>query len=273
MNIDNNNLEKNNKTFVDEILNELSELDFSKIKNLMVVCLGILSPLVPLIFLYRRDLLKELELIGVLILALTINSILIMFNTIIYKLKERKDIELLLMKTETMVEKDRDIISCFELLNKFYDKKILIKCLEKDFSCIDDLKENNELIEQLEKVRDILLIKDGIIINEEEIYIQGNNSKKILEENIKKINKRLEGIKNKKVYENESFEMAFLVNIVIGLIIIILKVVSYLNIYSMSLKGILIVIIMGYCGGIFSLINANLKLKYTEFKLKRIRKR
>lgn len=243
MDRDNNNLEKNNISFLDKILNQLYELDFSNIKNLMVVILGITSPLLPLIFLYRRDLVKELELTGVLIFALIINSILIIFDTIIYKIKCKKDLELMLIRAKIISKNTEDLINSNQLSNIYV------------------LNKNNQLDEQLDKIE-----------KAEQSSQQIKNNLDILKNICKTIKLRLNEIKNEKSYENNSFEMAFLNNIVIGLIVIIVKFLSYLNICNISLKNLVIIIFSGYCGGIVILISTILKLKYNEIKLKRISK-
>ena len=69
-------MQNNNKNFLDEILNEVSKLEFNKIYNLLFAIVGLICPSIPIIFLYRQDVIKKFDLIGTLIIAITINSII-----------------------------------------------------------------------------------------------------------------------------------------------------------------------------------------------------
>ena len=60
--------------FLGNILMEVSEFNFNKLNNLAIVFVGILSPIIPITFLFRKDIVDGMNIIPLLIITITINT-------------------------------------------------------------------------------------------------------------------------------------------------------------------------------------------------------
>ncbi|HAT4302983.1 TPA: hypothetical protein I9089_003126 [Clostridium perfringens] len=149
-------MQNDNKNFLYEILNEVSKLEFYKIYNLLFAIVGLICPSIPIIYLYRQDVIKKFDLIGTLIIAITINSIIALLCRIIVTSTRTKSIQckkykcrIINIKLKKSITKLNENIGTN--LNNKNIKKYLKKIKIKSINLKNTIKNLDNEIEELSK--------------------------------------------------------------------------------------------------------------------------
>lgn len=238
-------MQNDNKNFLDEIISDVSELEFKKIHNLIFSIVGLLSPTVPLIFLYKQNVVKEFSLIGALVISITINAIIVLFLRVLF----------LFMDTTCLYYK----VNRMSIRIKFYRKKS---------RKLDSKEEFIEKILEKEKNKfELLLLKFYLKIRRFKLK---SFDKKIsrLERKYKKLNVEYELSKEKDYFNmNRCVQCAILFNLITGASIIFFKVLTILNWININFKQILIVILLLYLGIVLNCIYYGIMSWITNLKV------
>ncbi|SUY39753.1 hypothetical protein [Clostridium perfringens] len=240
-------MENKDKQFLDTLLMDLSNLDFKKFHNLLFVIAGISSPTIPLIFLFKKELIKEYDLIGVLIISIIINSIITFFLRI-----------LVLMNDTNRVNIKTNI--SFIKFSIYLKKQEKLKIKEEFKNKI--LKSNNS--------KKIIFYRFWINIRAMRIKIFDKRISK-LDEKIKQTLEESELLSKTSFKVNSCFEMAILINMSMGLCVIFYKSLVCLGKSKVNFNIMLESLIKGYILIIIFTILSWLILKISNQIVKRLR--
>ncbi len=207
-----------NQSIFDICLNELSELKFDKTKNILIVLIGGSSPVIPLIYLYRKDLFEKMDFIEVLVIGICINIILLfMINYIsffknylkIYCQHLKLDLEMSSIKASNVLLK-KYIISAFKNIEN------------KDINKLD----------RLTKIK----LKLAKVFQDKE------------EKGYSNLKTTIKYIKDKRTYEvfNYDFLIAINMNIIVGAVVILIKLLTFIKIIDINFKEICWILIFLY---------------------------
>ena len=238
-------MQNENKNFLDEIINDVSELEFKKIHNLIFSIVGLLSPTVPLIFLYKQDIVKEFSLIGVLVISITINAIIVLFLRVLF----------LFMDTTCLYYK----VNRMSIKIKSYRKKSIKLDSKEEFI--------KKILEKEKNKFELVLLKLYLKIRELKLK---SFDKKIsrLECKSTKLNAELELSKEKDDFNmNRCFQSAILFNLITGASIIFFKVLTILNWININFKQILIAMLFLYLGIVLDCIYYGIMSWTTNLKV------
>lgn len=212
-----NNL-KNNKSFVEQILANASKLEFININNLIQSVLGLLSPVVPILFLYRSDVINKINITGAIVIGITINAILLIGTSVIFQSL------IISMMTGTVIRAEK--------INSF--NKFAIKLFHKDTKKLEmyvdervrSIKENGDYSKYRIRIN-ILRVKGGIF-------------KFVLTRSTRKVDNLI--YKFKKIKEKDDnliFYFSVFWNILLGGMVVLGKMLTYMELSSINFQGML----------------------------------
>ncbi|MDU4320142.1 MAG: hypothetical protein E7I47_12620 [Clostridium sp.] len=212
-----NNL-KNNKSFVEQILANASKLEFININNLIQSVLGLLSPVVPILFLYRSDVINKINITGAIFIGITINAILLIGTSVIFQSL------IISMMTGTVIRAEK--------INSF--NKFAIKLFHKDTKKLEmyvdervrSIKENGDYRKYRIRIN-ILRVKGGIF-------------KFVLTRSTRKVDNLI--YKFKKIKEKDDnliFYFSVFWNILLGGTVVLGKMLTYMELSSINFQGML----------------------------------
>lgn len=235
-------IQKNNavKGAVDSIILDIAEFKYDKLYNLMLFIIGISSPVIPITFLFRSDLLEKDNIIYILIITIIINIIIFIFCTIVNRLNRWAKIYLSAKVIEYYMFK----------IKKINDK--LMKQMERNKKIIMRFNRNKSNNKLNRFPRERLIIRNNnkmikiVDITANKIDIYREKSEKHMEYYRNEISKR----KNKedKKDEIEDFKGAISLNTMVGLVVIIAKSTSFIGVDNINFRYIIIVAMTMYFG-------------------------
>lgn len=222
--------ENRNIGFLENMLLDLSQSKYDKFYNLMLIIIGISSPIIPITFLFRRDLLNENNIIYILIITIIINIIIFIFCIIFIRVDRSYGqklkyniIDLKTTKLEVSNYKLHKLITKLE-----YRKNLSIYSGKFKFINMIFIKFNNIYIKLIKKYVKIKINK--------------------IEKSTKKIRimmkKYIYGIEKKD--DSLDFKDAIVLNTVAGAEVILMKVISYLDVNYINFKYVIILTITMY---------------------------
>lgn len=231
---------KDVRNFLDSILFDVVSLECEKLLNLIIIIIGLLSPIVPLIFLFRKDLIDSMNLIAVLIISILINAIILVMGIMLNGGIRQKKISYLISKLEKKTlslelkhKRNKSGINKFKLM---LDKSVKIN---KHNNCQKDSNKKGLFIKirflYLELYAKYLEVKSKKITNRSNI-----------------INSQVENIKKKidNKDQKEDLYFAVIVHLIMGIMIIAYKTTQYLGLLNIDfryvLQGLLIMYIIIY---------------------------
>ncbi|WP_338627581.1 hypothetical protein QJR52_06690 [Clostridium baratii] len=210
---------KNNseKSFIEEMLSDASNLNFSKILNILWIILGSLSPILPLVFLYNKDLTEQMELLKLLIISITINWTILIIVMMLKELDEFLD------KNNLNLKIKKKILYAQVLSHRNLKRTFIINDLEKQI--------RSESIKKSKRNR--IVKKTKKIINKVD-----SNSKKI-EELRNRIDVMVKNYKNKydeskSTDKNNRMHYSVIYNTMAGGLILSIKLIDYFSISAFN---------------------------------------
>lgn len=220
--------EKKDGEFVYSLLSDIVELKYERLYNLMLGIMGIASPIIPIIFLFRRELINEVNIIFILIISIIINLIIfvicIIFVTINRQFGENLKYNIIALKATRLRVNN-------------YKQRIIIKKIE----CRTILLENkiSKNIEKIDFIKKIFLKLQTIWIKKTVCKVESKSKK--IDKNIEEI----ETLIKKYEYEIEKkdksidFIEVIVMNTIIGGTVVLLKAISYLGVDYINFKYII----------------------------------
>lgn len=207
-----------NQKIIDTCLNELSELKFDKTQNILRVLIGGSSPIIPLIYLYRKDLFEKMDFIEVLVIGICINMILLFMINYINILKNYLKIYCQYLKLSL----EMNSIKASNVLFKKYLISAFKNIENKD---IDNLDKLTKIKFKLAK-----LFQD----KEEKGY-----------SNLKTIVTYMNDKRTYEIFKND-FLSAININIIVGSVVILIKLATFVKIVDINFKEICWILIFLY---------------------------
>lgn len=258
---------KDARSFLDSILFDVVSLECEKLLNLIIIIIGLLSPIVPLIFLFRKDLIDSMNLIAILIISILINAIILVMGIMLNGGIRQKKIRYLISKLEKKTlslelkrKRNKSGINKFKLM---LDKSVKIN------------KHNN--CQKYSNKKGLFLKIRFLYLELYAKYLEAKSKKITNSSNT--INSQVENIKKKidNKDQKEDLYFAVTVHLIMGIMIIAYKTTQYLGLLNIDfryvLQGLLImyIIIYGRCL-IFEILNRYyniISLIYREANKKR----
>ena len=211
----------------ENILSDIAQFKYEKFYNLMVGIIGIASPTIPIVFLYRRDLMEDNNIIFILVITIIINIIIFVFCVIsnrIYKssrtILNHRSINLRIVISEI------SIIKSEKASYKLNKKSELM--LEKSNN-FNEMRTINKVFFKLQ----LSFIEKSINKFKIKINKRRRNNIKVRND----IEKLRRAAKNKD--EDDDFRFVISLNTIIGVLIIFYKAMSYLGMNFINFKYII----------------------------------
>ncbi|MGL4572014.1 MAG: hypothetical protein ACRCVJ_13225 [Clostridium sp.] len=210
----------NNQNFWNICLNEISELKFDKTHNILIVLIGVSSPIIPLIYLYKKYLFEKMELTEILVIGVCINLILLFMIKYINNLKNLLKIYCQYLKLDLE-------------MSSIKASKVLLK---KSFKSVA----NNMKNKNIDKPTKIKLKLTKLSLDR-------------AEKGYSNLNVIVAYLKDKKTYEvfENDFINAIITNIIVGAVVILIKLATFVNIIDINFKGVCWILILLYSINIF----------------------
>lgn len=227
------NEQKKEGKFLDNILLEVAEFKYNKVYNLVIGLMGILSPTIQLILLFRKDLIDANNIISILIITIAVNAIIFVAGVLLNKVNRYSKLE----------------------LNNVIIKKNLCKAKAKSYKLNKDIEQmiitQDSMIEKMNKknINRISKIFIKIKYRYMKLSVKHLNERRKKNKNlVKKIDTLVE--KNIDIEKNidsvDDFKYAIITNIVVGEAVIIIKVLSYLGVAFIDFKYVIKVVVLFY---------------------------
>lgn len=223
--------------FLGNILMEVSEFNFNKLNNLAIVFVGILSPIIPITFLFRKDIVDGMNIIPLLIITITINTIILILGTIFYRIS-------LISELDAYKSRILKLNIKIEMKITKVDKNV----------CKVEKQNNNAIIKNniLHLIKYKLWRIERLNIKLKKLVLKYEiKDKEVNGERYKLEEKKIENIEIKKKESSKDFMCVVIMNTVIGAMVVLLKSITYFGVISINFKFILATTLMIY--GVFIL--------------------
>ena len=209
-------------------MDDISNFQYGKIRNLMMGFLGVLSPMIPLVFLFRKDLVESIDIIPLMIIIIVVNCLLFVHLLTLNMLRRSSELSI----------KRYDIQKNLNKIEYLHSKLNLL--FEKDNTKKDKLIKKNRKNEKL-------IAKCKLKIKKYEEFIAD---------------------KTEEEQKRDDYIITVTMNNVIGAILVFIKSLTYLDYkYTFKNAIFLMIVIYGsiFILGIFYDVVAFIYKKNSEF--------